>query len=46
MSLGNDIILCPVCEGKRCNKGCEYCKGEGRTTTFVVDYVDKNVRIV
>ena len=45
MSIGNDMVLCPVCNGKRGNNGCEYCKGEGRTTTFKVDYVDKKVRI-
>ena len=44
MSLGNDMILCPVCEGKKGDNECEYCKGEGITTTFVVDYVDKNIR--
>ena len=44
MSIGNDIVLCPVCKGKRGNKQCEYCKGEGRTTTFMIDYIDKNIR--
>ena len=45
MSLGNDFVLCPVCKGERGHKECEYCKGEGRTTTFRVDYIDKKVRI-
>lgn len=41
MSLDNDFVLCPVCEGNRCDDDCEYCHGEGRTTTFRINYIDK-----
>lgn len=37
MSIGNDILLCPLCEGERGCKECPICEGEGRTFTWKVE---------
>lgn len=37
MSIGNDIVLCPLCKGEKGHKECPVCKGEGRTFTWVAE---------
>lgn len=41
MSLGNDIIFCPLCEGEKGHKECPICKGHGRTYTWVAEHYEK-----
>ena len=37
MSIGNDIVLCPMCDGAGGDMDCSICEGEGITFTWKVD---------
>ena len=41
MSLGNDIVLCPLCDGKLGHLGCPLCKGTGLAFSWDVDEYNK-----
>ena len=44
MSIGNDIVLCPVCEGERGCEECPICEGEGRTFMWIIrQYEEKGL---
>lgn len=46
MSIGNDMVLCPLCQGERGHE-CPLCKGEGRTFTWKVDeYWDRQRKLL
>ena len=44
MSIGNDIVLCPLCDGRAGGLGCPLCKGTGLAFTWDVYAYWKNQR--
>ena len=44
MSLGNDILLCPLCDGRIGGLGCPLCKGTGLAFTWDIEEYWKKQR--